>query len=485
MASATRRSATRASCSICMRSTGSTLASLAAPGGDADGELPGALPGPAALLPEHASDVAEERHALEGVAGWTGVAHKGIVGRMASASDLAGAVVVVTGAASALGQRVVAPGRRRPARSRAWSRLDRRTLGRLPARRRGAHRRPRHRRPQAAPRGRHRDRPPRPVHRPRGRRRRRPRSATARWPAGCSTPPRPSAPRTSCSSPAPRSTAPGPTTRCRSPRTPRCAPTRACRFAYEKAELERQRRRVARRPPRRHRRPAAAHRHRRRPTATTAGWPGPSPGRRRCRSPTTSRRPSSSTSTTWPPAVDLARRGSARRSPQRGARRLDQRRHRAGPGRRPAAAPAARAPRRPAGRDAVALGPGAHAARAAALHRAPVGGRQRPAAGRRLGAASSNEEAYVGAHRAGPWATLSPRRRQELALGAAGVALAGAAVGAVALLRRRSPRLTRSADACAARASGPTCGLLLDRWWGRRRSGGAGSWCGRAASGRR
>ena len=34
--------------------------------------------------------------------------------------------------------------------------------------------------------------------------------------------------------------------------------------------------------------------------------------------------------------------------------------------------------------------------------------------------ASSNEEAYVGAHRAGPWATLSPRRRQELALGAAG-----------------------------------------------------------------
>ena len=34
--------------------------------------------------------------------------------------------------------------------------------------------------------------------------------------------------------------------------------------------------------------------------------------------------------------------------------------------------------------------------------------------------ASSNEEAYVGAHRAGPWATLSPRRRQELALGGGG-----------------------------------------------------------------
>jgi nucleoside-diphosphate-sugar epimerase len=53
---------------------------------------------------------------------------------------------------------------------------------------------------------------------------------------------------------------------------------------------------------------------------------------------------------------------------------------------------------------------------------------------------ASNEEAYVGAHRAGPWATLSPRRRQELALGAAGVALVAATAGAVALLRRRARR---------------------------------------------
>ena len=51
--------------------------------------------------------------------------------------------------------------------------------------------------------------------------------------------------------------------------------------------------------------------------------------------------------------------------------------------------------------------------------------------------ASSNEEAYVGAHRAGPWATLSPRRRQELALGAAGAALLGGAALAVVALRRR------------------------------------------------
>jgi nucleoside-diphosphate-sugar epimerase len=50
--------------------------------------------------------------------------------------------------------------------------------------------------------------------------------------------------------------------------------------------------------------------------------------------------------------------------------------------------------------------------------------------------ASSNEEAYVGAHAAGPWATLSPRRRQELALGAAGVGIVGVLAGAVALVRR-------------------------------------------------
>jgi nucleoside-diphosphate-sugar epimerase len=53
---------------------------------------------------------------------------------------------------------------------------------------------------------------------------------------------------------------------------------------------------------------------------------------------------------------------------------------------------------------------------------------------------SSNEEAYVGAHRAGPWATLSPRRRQELALGAAGAALIGGVAIAVVALRRRSRR---------------------------------------------
>lgn len=51
----------------------------------------------------------------------------------------------------------------------------------------------------------------------------------------------------------------------------------------------------------------------------------------------------------------------------------------------------------------------------------------------------SNEEAYVLSHRAGPLATVSPQRRQELALGATAAALAGAAAGVVALLRRRRP----------------------------------------------
>ncbi len=49
----------------------------------------------------------------------------------------------------------------------------------------------------------------------------------------------------------------------------------------------------------------------------------------------------------------------------------------------------------------------------------------------------TNEEAYVAGHAAGPWATLSPRRRQELALGGATVTLAGAVAGVLALLRRR------------------------------------------------
>jgi nucleoside-diphosphate-sugar epimerase len=53
---------------------------------------------------------------------------------------------------------------------------------------------------------------------------------------------------------------------------------------------------------------------------------------------------------------------------------------------------------------------------------------------------ASNEEAIVASHQAGPWATLSPRRRQELALAASGLVLAGAVTGVVALIRRRARR---------------------------------------------
>jgi nucleoside-diphosphate-sugar epimerase len=49
---------------------------------------------------------------------------------------------------------------------------------------------------------------------------------------------------------------------------------------------------------------------------------------------------------------------------------------------------------------------------------------------------STNEEAYVAGHRPAPWATVSPQRRQELALGGAAAALVGAAAGTVALVRR-------------------------------------------------
>jgi nucleoside-diphosphate-sugar epimerase len=53
---------------------------------------------------------------------------------------------------------------------------------------------------------------------------------------------------------------------------------------------------------------------------------------------------------------------------------------------------------------------------------------------------TTNEEAFVEAHEAGPWATLSPRRRQELALGASGVVLVGAVTATVVALRRASRR---------------------------------------------
>jgi nucleoside-diphosphate-sugar epimerase len=51
-------------------------------------------------------------------------------------------------------------------------------------------------------------------------------------------------------------------------------------------------------------------------------------------------------------------------------------------------------------------------------------------------ARTSNEEACVEAHEAGPLATLSPKRRQDLLLGGSVVALAGLVTGGVLLTRR-------------------------------------------------
>ena len=55
-------------------------------------------------------------------------------------------------------------------------------------------------------------------------------------------------------------------------------------------------------------------------------------------------------------------------------------------------------------------------------------------------ASNSNEEAYVAGHPARAIETISPQRRQELALGAAGAVLVGAIATTVALVRRRRRR---------------------------------------------
>lgn len=58
-------------------------------------------------------------------------------------------------------------------------------------------------------------------------------------------------------------------------------------------------------------------------------------------------------------------------------------------------------------------------------------------------AAWSNEEAYVAGHEASAIESISPRRRQELALGVAGAAAAALVAGTVAVVRRRRRRVNR------------------------------------------
>jgi nucleoside-diphosphate-sugar epimerase len=52
----------------------------------------------------------------------------------------------------------------------------------------------------------------------------------------------------------------------------------------------------------------------------------------------------------------------------------------------------------------------------------------------------SNEEAYVAGHRPTPWATVSPQRRQEIALAGLGAVVLGAIAAVVAAIRRSSRR---------------------------------------------
>jgi nucleoside-diphosphate-sugar epimerase len=51
-----------------------------------------------------------------------------------------------------------------------------------------------------------------------------------------------------------------------------------------------------------------------------------------------------------------------------------------------------------------------------------------------------NDEAYVAGHRPAPWAAISPRRRQELALGAAVAAIVTVGAGVALVIRRRIRR---------------------------------------------
>jgi hypothetical protein len=53
---------------------------------------------------------------------------------------------------------------------------------------------------------------------------------------------------------------------------------------------------------------------------------------------------------------------------------------------------------------------------------------------------ATNEEAYVATHPGAPWSRISPRRRQDLILGAAAAGLVGLPVAAAAALRRRARR---------------------------------------------
>ena len=430
MAPATWRSATRASLLDPHPLDRVDVGLAGALGGHAHGELAGPVPRPAALLAEEPGDVAEQRHPLERVPEWTVVSHEGIVGRCHPID---------------LGPRWWSSRARHPrwaGGSPPWRPRIPPSAGSSPStggpRRRsigcrGPPRGPGRGRPQAAPRGGNVGRPPGPGQRARdvagqglgdGALARRVLEAASAVGA-----------EHVVLSRAPSSTAlgeqPVPITE-DAPLRPNPGVT----VASEKAELER----------------TAAEWRDAHPVATVASCAPPSPSRPMATAGWPALRRSSSLPVTdeEPPAqfldvddlaaaVDLARRA-----------RLDGPRNVAPDGwisgdtvaRSPVgaqgAAPRAGCP--PPGRPRLAMAPRAHAAFAAPVHGAPVGDRQRPPEGRRLAADQLQRGGLRRRPPGEPWATLSPRRRQELALGAVGVAVAGSwASPSGARPRRRTP----------------------------------------------
>ena len=128
-----------------------------------------------------------------------------------------------------------------------------------------------------------------------------------------------------------------------------------------------------------------------------------------------------------------------RRSVQRGTRRMDPGRSGARPGRRPSVrVPDPVAQRLAWARWKLGLSSTPPGILPYTVHPWVIANDRMKAAG--WSPTSTNEEAYVAGHRAAPWATVSPQRRQELALGAAAAALSAAVAGRNRIVRRTRRR---------------------------------------------
>ena len=257
--------------------------------------------------------------------------------------------------------------------------------------------------------------------------------------------------RTWCSCRRRWSTGRGPTTRCRSPRMRRCGPTSEFAYAVQLGAAEQLVDDWRLAVPGPHASPCCARAWRWPPTAPRlAGALAAGMGRWA----RTTRPRSSCTSTTWrPPCLAAERRldGVFNVAPDGWiAGRTG-----AGAGRAPAPAAAARPPRRGGRQAALAVPARPHPAGPAPLHPLAVAGGQRPAAGRGLAPTVTNEQAYVEGTEAKWWTMVTPKRRQELALGGSVV---GVPAGPRGGHRRASVRRARRARRAEPRAAGQSAG---------------------------